>query len=94
MSVRFRVRLTAQAERSIQRFPLQDRIALFRAIDELEVDPRRPGATRPRFFQTAWRIRVGGYRVIYAILDSDHEVLVARIERRSERTYRDIDQLF
>jgi len=32
--------------------------------------------------------------VIYAIIDEESLVIVLTVERRSERTYRDIDQLF
>mgnify|MGYP001589732467 FL=1 len=35
-----------------------------------------------------WRVRAGRYRVIYAINDSERVVVVVRVARRSEGTYR------
>jgi mRNA-degrading endonuclease RelE of RelBE toxin-antitoxin system len=35
-----------------------------------------------------YRIRVGDYRVIYLVLDDQQVIVVARVARRSETTYR------
>ena len=35
-----------------------------------------------------WRVRVGGYRVVYEIHDDEQRLMVLRIARRSGRTYR------
>ena len=37
---------------------------------------------------------MGNYRVIYQVLDDEHLVLIGRVMRRSERTYRKWRQLF
>ena len=34
------------------------------------------------------RIRVGNWRIIYAVLDSEHRVVILRVARRTEKTYR------
>jgi mRNA-degrading endonuclease RelE of RelBE toxin-antitoxin system len=34
------------------------------------------------------RLRVGDYRVIYLVLDDERVVIVARVARRNEGTYR------
>ena len=41
-----------------------------------------------------YRIRVGAYRVIYQINDKKRTVEIGRVDRRKERTYKDIEALF
>jgi len=36
----------------------------------------------------AWRIRVGDLRIVYELLPQDHLVVIVRVARRSESTYR------
>jgi mRNA-degrading endonuclease RelE of RelBE toxin-antitoxin system len=38
-----------------------------------------------------WRLRVGDLRAIYAIDDAARVVVVLRVARRSESTYRGVD---
>lgn len=40
-----------------------------------------------------FRIRVGVYRVIYAVFTNEEYILIGKIVRRSESTYRDLDDL-
>ena len=40
-----------------------------------------------------YRIRVGNYRIVYAIFDAELVVLVCKIALRSEATYKDIRTL-
>jgi len=41
-----------------------------------------------------YRIRVGNWRVVYAVFDRDNLVIVGKIARRSEKTYDGLDGLF
>lgn len=76
-----------------------DRPVLLRikeAIDSLAVNPRPQGkkikALRPpvqiAFFLAQYRIRVGDYRILYDIDDTEHRVILLALRRRSEKTYR------
>jgi mRNA interferase RelE/StbE len=42
---------------------------VLRKVAALEDDPRPPGATRLVGADDLWRIRIGDYRVVYAIED-------------------------
>jgi mRNA interferase RelE/StbE len=53
------------------------------AIDALAEDPRPPGATKLAG-RGDYRVRVGDYRVVYAVDDAERLVLVARIAHRRE----------
>lgn len=53
------------------------------AIDGFAADPRPPGAVKLAG-RDDFRIRVGDYRIVYAVDDSEQLVLVARIGHRRE----------
>jgi mRNA interferase RelE/StbE len=60
---------------------LRDRIRA--AIDDLAVEPRPRGAVK-LVGRDDYRVRVGDYRVVYAVDDLERLVLVARIAHRRE----------
>ncbi len=55
-----------------------------RAITALGARPRPAGRRRLVGYDELWRIRVGDYRVIYTIKDTELIVLALRIAHRSE----------
>jgi mRNA interferase RelE/StbE len=79
-------------EREIKRLPGPDRDRVIEAIRSLAETPRPYGIKQLE--RGIYRMRVGNYRVIYQVLDDEHLILVGRVARRSERTYRDWQQLF
>ena len=77
------VRLHPSAVRQYRRLQgsLRERIAS--AIDDLAVTPRPPGAAKLAG-RDDYRVRVGDYRVVYAIDDDERLIIVARIAHRRE----------
>ena len=62
---------------------------VIKAINALGIDPR-PSGTRPLVgYPNLWRIRVGEYRVVYTIRDTELVVLALRIAHRSS-VYRNL----
>lgn len=57
-----------------------------RAIDNLEIFPRPSGSRKLRETQL-WRVRVGHYRIIYAIDDKTQRATVVKVALRREDTY-------
>jgi mRNA interferase RelE/StbE len=53
-------------------------------IDALADNPRPSGAKKLKGRPAAWRLRVGGYRVIYEIRDAVLVVIVLRTAKRSD----------
>jgi mRNA interferase RelE/StbE len=53
------------------------------SIQALAENPRPPGVERLRASQL-WRLRVGAYRVIYAIDDGQQVVTIARVRHRRD----------
>ena len=87
MSRRFRVDLAPAAQRQLRRLPPGIAASLRAPILALALEPRPPSATKLAGSEL-WRLRVGGLRVIYAIDEEQRLVVVLRVARRSESTYR------
>lgn len=83
----YRVDLSPAAQRQLRRLPPGDAAKLRGPILALGIEPRTPGAAKLSD-SNLWRLRVGGLRVIYAIDDADRLVVVLRVARRGESTYR------
>jgi mRNA interferase RelE/StbE len=83
----YRVDLAPAAQRQLRRFPPGDAARLRGPILALGFEPRPPGAGRLSG-SDLWRLRVGSLRVVYAIDDDARLVIVARVARRAESTYR------
>ena len=47
-----------------------------------------------KLYDAIYRVRVGGFRIIYLIDEDNRRVEVGGIRRRSEKTYRGIEDLF
>ncbi len=55
------------------------------AIRSLAVDPRPAGSSKLSGFDPpAWRIRVGEYRIVYEIWETEVVVIVVNVAPRSE----------
>lgn len=80
----YRVELTTAAARQIKKLPRPARDRVLEAIANLTGDPRPHGAKKLAGEDTAWRIRVGDYRVIYDVFDSELVVTVVRAGHRRE----------
>lgn len=82
----YAVRLTAGARRELQGLAEPARQQVRRAVHALGSAPRPPGATLLSGTRTEriWRIRVGNYRVLYQILETQLVILVIRIGHRRE----------
>lgn len=67
----------------MRRLPRDLRHRVDQALLALTRDPRpagcRPVKDAPR---GTYRMRVGGYRVIYTVLDTDQVIVVARVHKR------------
>jgi len=86
---RRRVELAPAAQRQLRRLPPGDAARIRGPILALAVEPRPPGAMKLEGSEF-WRLRDGELRVIYAIDDAKRLVVVLKVARRSESTYRRI----
>lgn len=87
MSERYRVELAPAAQRELTRLPPGIAAGLRGPILALGMEPRPPGVTKLTGTDF-WRLRAGDLRVVYSIDDAARLIVVLRVARRSERTYR------
>jgi mRNA interferase RelE/StbE len=85
------LKLLPGIERQLRKIPGRDRERVVEAMRSLATEPRQPGTTH--LSENLYRIRVGNYRVVYAIFDTDLVVLICKVARRTEAAYRDIRAL-
>ncbi len=85
------VKLTPRAQRQLDKIPAEDLGRIVAALQKLEDNPRPTGAKKLRGY--IYRIRVGGWRIIYAVL-KDNLIIVGKIARRAKDTYDRIKDLF
>ncbi len=88
---RFRVELSPAAERELRRLPPGDAAGLRGPILALALDPRPSGITKVAGTDF-WRLRVGNLRIVYLVDEAARLVVVLRVARRSESTYRGLDR--
>jgi mRNA interferase RelE/StbE len=85
-----RVELAPAAQRQLRRLPPGDAARLRGPILALGIDPRPRGSSKLAGTEF-WRLRVGDLRLIYVIEDDDRLIVVLKVARRSESTYRRVD---
>lgn len=85
-----RVDLAPAAQRQLRRLPPGDAARLRGPILALANEPRPPG-TAKLIGTGFWRLRVGDLRIVYSIDDAHGVVVVLKVARRSESTYRRVD---
>jgi len=61
-----------------------DRQRIVRAIQALAENPRAPGCEKLTGSEGRYRVRVGSYRVVYAVHDTKHLVDVVKVGHRRE----------
>ena len=87
---RHRVELAPAAQRQLRRLPPGDAARLRSPILALAIEPRPSGAVK-LVGTEFWRVRVGDIRIIYLVDESAGLVVVVKVARRSESTYRRTD---
>ncbi len=83
----WRVELAPAAQRQLRKLPPVETVRLRTPILALARDPRPPGAVRLTG-GPFWRLRGGDLRVVYSIDEERRLVVVLRVARRGESTYR------
>lgn len=89
----WRVELTPAAARQLRRVRTDDLLALHGVILALS-DDQRPSGARKLSGIDLWRVRlrIDGmpWRIVYQVRPDEHLVVVTRVARRDEATYRQL----
>lgn len=81
----YEVRLRRAAQKGLDAIPQNGYEAVAEAISTLKENPRPP-KVKKLADSGLWRVRVGRYRIVYAIDDGARSVTIVRVARRKEDT--------
>ena len=82
----YEVRLSSHAERDLDDLPLNDFRRVDARIQSLADNPRPPGVAK--LWNDSYRVRIGSWRIIYIVDDTNRIVVVDTVRRREKDTYR------
>lgn len=80
----YTVQFAASAAKEFRALPASVKARVTTAIDGLVDYPRPPGVSKLQGHERLYRLRVGQYRVVYAVNDEARTVRVTRIRHRRE----------
>lgn len=80
----YQIEFSRQADRQFRSLPSQIRQRLRLRIDALAARPRPHGSEKLSGYEQFYRIRVGDYRIVYAVEDDRLLVLVVKVGHRRE----------
>ena len=84
MTAGYRVEIARRALKSIQALPKKEQQRVRAAIELLADTPRPPGCVALKGETSAYRVRVGDYRVVYEIHDRHLLIQVVRVGHRRQ----------
>ena len=88
----YSVEVAPKAEAQIKALPKAEAKRIVAKLAQLSADPRPPKSELLSGSPPFRRVRVGDYRIIYAVDDTARTVIVARVRHRKD-AYRDLDRL-
>ena len=91
--LKLKVRLRSRrVQREMRALLGPDHRRILSALGALAQEPRPPGCEK--LADDIYRIRVGQWRIVYLVDEPNRRVEVGGIRRRSESTYRGVQDLF
>ncbi|MCK5794453.1 MAG: type II toxin-antitoxin system RelE/ParE family toxin [Anaerolineales bacterium] len=87
----YALKFHSNLEKQLLRIPSKERQRIVETIRSLAIEPRPAGYVKLE--NSLYRVRQGSYRIIYGIFDMEVVVVICKIARRTEDTYKDIQPL-
>ncbi|MBS3920623.1 MAG: type II toxin-antitoxin system RelE/ParE family toxin [Deltaproteobacteria bacterium] len=82
----YKIDLPKRVSKQLDKVPNKDYSSVSTAIKSLEQTPRPSGCKK--LYESLYRIRIGDFRVVYWIDDRNRTIIITKVERRKERTYK------
>jgi mRNA interferase RelE/StbE len=80
----YRIEISATAERQLRKLPRPDQLRIVRVIQTLSIDPRPPGCRKLSGHDDVFRVRVGRYRILYAVEGRRLIIIVLKVGDRKD----------
>jgi mRNA interferase RelE/StbE len=80
----YQVEIAPAAQRQIKKLPQPIQERILQRLERLAIDPRSEGVVKLSGAEDLYRIRVGDYRIIYAIEDQALLVLIVKVGHRRD----------
>lgn len=80
----YEVEITPAARRQIKKLPHDIQQKVVAKLEELTLDPRPDGVKKLAGSDDLYRVRLGKYRIIYAIQDNLLLITVVKVKNRSD----------
>lgn len=81
------LRIAKRAEKALARVPAKSRRLIVAALEEMQRNPFTGDIVRLTSDRSAWRRRVGSYRIFFDVYPDRRQVDVVEIARRTSTTY-------
>ena len=82
--MKYTIRLEARTRKTLDRLPGDLYGRVMRKLEALQENPRPVGVEKLSGVEDLYRVRVGDWRIVYAIRDRELVVIVIRIGHRRE----------
>jgi mRNA-degrading endonuclease RelE of RelBE toxin-antitoxin system len=79
--------ITGPAQKDFQKLPQRDQARVKVVLIAMQDDPFQGDLKRLKGMSTAWRRRVGSYRIIYDLYFEERLIVISAILRRTSTTY-------
>jgi mRNA interferase RelE/StbE len=89
--MQYALKLHRDIEKQLARIPSKQRERLIHTLRSLREDPRPLGCVK--LDDVLYRMREGQYRILYAVFDVEVIIVVCKVAKRTEATYRDVQEL-
>lgn len=83
----WRLQIAKRAEKALTKFPVKDQNRILAALAQMRAHPFTGDIVRLNTGRTAWRRRVGNYRIFFDVYPDHLLIDIVEIERRTSSTY-------
>lgn len=80
----YQVEIAPAAKRLIKKLTPTLQLAIVKRLEELSLEPRPTGVVKLEGSDSLYRVRLGDYRIIYEIQDTQLLVVVVKVGHRSD----------
>ncbi len=85
--MKWNLTITGPAQKDFQKLPQKDQTRVKTVLIAMQDDPFQGDLKRLKGTSTAWRRRVGSYRIIYDLYFEERLIVISAILRRTSTTY-------